>query len=199
MHFVTGAGSNNPLAPNYVPTIFPLTESPVKLFYLFTVIVTTTLTCCANITRHIAFNVLYFTTTTTTTLSCFHSPPFDSLPLFESYSIVLQLSATTNAKGSANGDRDVEEFQQCIKLQKECDKYQQENTKLRLKVISDDFLVDDVKAKYYTGLPSNELLKAVFSFVTIGLPECFKNGPCSIFQQFVMVLMKLRLTLDVKI
>jgi len=66
---------------------------------------------------------------------------------------------------------------------------------LRLKVISDDFLVDDVKAKYYTGLPSNELLKTVFSFVTIGLPECFKNGPCSVFQQFVMVLMKLRLNL----
>jgi len=62
---------------------------------------------------------------------------------------------------------------------------------LCLKVISDDFLVDDVKAKYYAGVPSNELPKAVFSFVTIGLPECFKNGPCSVFQQFVMVLMKL--------
>ena len=29
-HFVTGAWSNNPLAPNYVPTIFPYTDSPVK-------------------------------------------------------------------------------------------------------------------------------------------------------------------------
>ena len=61
--------------------------------------------------------------------------------------------ATINAEnneGSANGDHDidVEECQQCIKLQKECDKYQQENTKLCLKVISDDFLVDDVKTKY---------------------------------------------------
>ena len=85
-----------------------------------------------------------------------------------------------------------------IKLQKECDKYQLENAKLCLKV-SDDFLVDDVKTKYYTGLPSNELalLKAVFiiSFVTIGLPECFINEPYSFFQQFVMVLMKLRLNL----
>ena len=29
-HFVTGAKSNNPLAPNYVPTIFSHVESPVK-------------------------------------------------------------------------------------------------------------------------------------------------------------------------
>jgi len=51
--------------------------------------------------------------------------------------------ATTNAEGSANGDCDVdvEECQQCCKLQKECDKYQQENIKLHLKVISDDFMV----------------------------------------------------------
>jgi len=30
VHFVTGARSNNPLAPNYIPTIFPHTESLVK-------------------------------------------------------------------------------------------------------------------------------------------------------------------------
>ena len=47
---------------------------------------------------------------------------------------------TTNAEnngGSANGDHDVdvevEECQQCIKLQKKCDKYQLENTKFALK------------------------------------------------------------------
>ena len=30
IHFVTGVRSNNPLAPNYIPTIFPYTDSPVK-------------------------------------------------------------------------------------------------------------------------------------------------------------------------
>ena len=55
------------------------------------------------------------------------------------------------------------------------------NTKLCLKIISDDFLVDDVKTKYYTGRPSYELLQVVFSFVTIGLPASFQNGPCSVF------------------
>ena len=111
--------------------------------------------------------------------------------------VLQQNSNSENNEESANGDCnvDVEDCQKCIKLQKDCDKYQQENTKLRLKVIGDDFLVDDVKTKYYTGLPSYELLQVVFSFVTIGLPNSFQNGPCSVFQQFLMVLMKLRLNL----
>ena len=29
-HFVSGEKSNNPLAPNYIPTLFSLVESPVK-------------------------------------------------------------------------------------------------------------------------------------------------------------------------
>ena len=29
-HFITGKKSNNPLAPNYVPSIFPYTASPIK-------------------------------------------------------------------------------------------------------------------------------------------------------------------------
>ena len=29
-HFVTGKKSNNPLAPNYLPSIFPYTASPIK-------------------------------------------------------------------------------------------------------------------------------------------------------------------------
>ena len=92
-------------------------------------------------------------------------------------------SNSENNEEYANGDCnvDIEDCQWCIKLQKECDKYQQENSKLCLKVIGDDFLVDDVKTKYYTGLPSYELLRVMFSFVTIGLPASFQNGPCSVF------------------
>ena len=85
---------------------------------------------------------------------------------------------------SANDDCDVDvkERQQCIevqkvvtyqqeynKLQKECDKYQQENTKLHLNDIIDDSLMDDVKAKYYTGLPST--CKLCFSKVPYGNDE----------------------------
>lgn len=67
----------------------------------------------------------------------------------------------------------------CVELQKLCDKYQQENVKLCKTVFDDNFLVDDnVKTKYYTGLPSYELMQVVFSFVIIGLLESFYNGPC---------------------
>ena len=57
------------------------------------------------------------------------------------------------------------------------------------------FCKGNVKTKYYTGLPSYELLQVIFIFGTIGLPASFQNGPCSVFQQFLMVLMKLWLNL----
>ena len=93
------------------------------------------------------------------------------------------VNVENNHEESSNGDCDVdiEECQQCIKYQKECDKNQQENTKLHLRVVGDEFLVDVVKTKYYTGLPSYELLQAVFKFVTIGLLVSFQKGPCSVF------------------
>jgi len=56
-------------------------------------------------------------------------------------------------------------------------------------------LTDDTKTKYYTGLPSYELLQVIFGLVIIGLPASFQNGPCSVFQQFLIVLIKLRLNL----
>ena len=200
VHFVTGARSNNPLAPNYIPTIFPHTESPVKRKLQNSAVRFEQRQAVKR--RRVEAAQSSSSSSSSEVQDIESNEPSDVCTASEcggDDNCEQGEDVTTNAEneGSANGDRDVdvEECQQCIKLQKECDKYQQENTKLRLKVISDDFLVDDVKTKYYTGLPSNELLKAVFSFVTIGLPECFKNGPCSVFQQFVMVLMKLRLNL----
>ena len=49
--------------------------------------------------------------------------------------------------------------------------------------------------KYYTGLQSYELLQVIYHFVICGLPQSIYNGPCSAFQQFLMVLMKLCLNL----
>ena len=49
--------------------------------------------------------------------------------------------------------------------------------------------------KYYTGLQSYELLQLIYHFVICGLPQSIYNGPCSAFQQFLMILMKLRLNL----
>jgi hypothetical protein len=50
--------------------------------------------------------------------------------------------------------------------------------------------------KYYTGLPSYEILKCVFDFITIDIPASYLNGgACNAFQQVLIVLMKMRLNL----
>ena len=51
---------------------------------------------------------------------------------------------------------------------------------------------DDKQVKFYTGLPSFAVLKAVFDLVNKGLPANYFTG-CDIFDQFLMTLIKLRL------
>ena len=198
-HFVTGVRSNNPLAPNYVPTIFPYTNSPVKRklqndavrFKQRQVIKRRRVE--ANQSSSGIQNSESNTSIDVLSTADEHCSVYNNCDQSE-YATV---NVENNNEESSNGDCDVdiEECQQCIKYQKECDKNQQENTKLRLRVVGHDFLVDDVKTKYYTGLPSYELLQAVFKFITIGLPVSFQKGPCSVFQQFLMVPMKLQLNL----
>ena len=74
-------------------------------------------------------------------------------------------------------------------VKKQHDKLHSENSKLSTQVITEKLLADDDKmVKYYTGLPSYELLKTIFEFVTIGLPSRFFTSSCSVFEQFVIVL-----------
>ena len=81
-------------------------------------------------------------------------------------------------------------------LQKKNDKLNAENDKLRKRVVGESSLTDDDKAvKYYTGLPSYLMLQCIFDFVIVGLPNGFFASSCSPFEQFLMVLMKLRLNL----
>lgn len=53
---------------------------------------------------------------------------------------------------------------------------------------------DDKQVKFYTGLPSFAVLKAVFDLATKGLPASFFTG-CDIFDQFLITLIKLRLNI----
>ena len=58
-------------------------------------------------------------------------------------------------------------------------------------------LKDDKKVKYYTGLPSYSVLNALFENLTedLKLPNVITSAKKSVFEQFVLVLMKLRLNL----
>ena len=70
-------------------------------------------------------------------------------------------------------------------LQKKHDKLNSENVKLHNRVNS--FSDDNKAVKYYTGLPSYLLLKCIFDFVIVGLPNGFFANSCSPFEQFLMV------------
>ena len=55
------------------------------------------------------------------------------------------------------------------------------------------FCNDDDKVKFYTGLPSYEILIKTFSFIAPHATRQFSRARLSKFQEFIMVLMKLRL------
>ena len=80
-------------------------------------------------------------------------------------------------------------------LQEECKELKKSESKLSELSLSEESLRDnDVKVKYYTGLPNFTILMALFNF----LAPCVKNGNRSVlsrFQQMMVVLMKLRLNL----
>ena len=65
-------------------------------------------------------------------------------------------------------------------------------------MITPESLMDnDAKVKYYTGLPSYKILKAIFDFVH----PCVKNYSQTVlplFNQFLMVLVRLRVNMDIE-
>ena len=73
------------------------------------------------------------------------------------------------------------------------------NKKLSPKVLSRESLRgNDAKVQYFTGLQSYEILELVFKFVTTGLPDSFAASSCSVFDQFLLVMVRLRLNLGVR-
>ena len=103
---------------------------------------------------------------------------------------------TTNNKLAETKELLAEAKLESSSMQKKCTTLYSRYMKLSTKVISEDLLAqDDKMVKYYTGLPSYEVLKAVYNLVVIGIPSTFSASSCSLFQQFLTVLMKLRLNL----
>ena len=101
--------------------------------------------------------------------------------------------------------KDKWELEHCCKeLEKKCEElYQQKQV---LQIVHDKFkstasiteealMNDNNKVRYYTGLPSYACLKAVYDFVSIGLPPSFISGKKIPFDQFLIALMKLCLNL----
>ena len=73
------------------------------------------------------------------------------------------------------------------------------NKKLSAKVLSREGLCNsDAKVQYFTGLQSYEILELVFELVTSGLPDSFASSSFSVFDQFLLVMMRLHLNLGVQ-
>ena len=70
-----------------------------------------------------------------------------------------------------------------------------DNFKSTVSITGETLANDNKKVRYYTGLPSHACLKAIYDFVSIGLPNSFSNGKKAPFEQFLIALVKLRLSL----
>ena len=84
-------------------------------------------------------------------------------------------------------------------LEEECYRLRDENLELKnsqsMSLNKEALDGADERVKFYTGLPSYVILMAVFNFVSAHIPESCSLNSLTNFQQFLMVLMKLRLNL----
>ena len=202
-HFVSGVKSANPLAPNYIPTIFKHVKSPEKR---------------RNETQMVEFKRRQATKRrrlesaldegcadpVVATASCSSSPSTNistagcMTDINMRYIDVLEKSQE-DYKGLKVKYKEIEE--ELAEVSEKYSKVLEDKNRLDVMVLSlskqviteENLVNDDKKVKYYTGLPSYLLLKIVFDFVTVGLPKNYSFGACSTFQQFLITMMKLRL------
>ena len=196
--------SNNLLAPNYVPSIFPNTRSPAKRKIerdteRFEQRQITKRRRLMSTEKSIVDNGRAQTNNSGNKNDDVQRQDCDVNRVESQGETTDSAGSADQNKTSENTDDDGEDnadnrCAQCSELQKRCDQYERENKRLSSKVINDKFLEDDEEVKY-AGLQSYELLQIIYHFVICGLPQSIHNGPCSAFQQFLMVLMKLHLNL----
>ena len=196
-HFVGGKKNDDPASPAYIPTLFEHTKSPAKRKAVCQ------LARYEHKKRRLEARL--------------------EAEREEAATALLQLGTTESVCGTT--ERDLEDFlpvqrpDQCSdlppqqpgisvmtdltmqsidRLEMECSALRQENLKLKMKIKSlrepETFLDDNKKVRYFTGLPSFQTLTAIYDFVSPYVPNSRSTVPA--FQQFVMVLMKLRLNAD---
>ena len=197
-HFVTGKKSNNPLAPNFIPTIFKHISSLQK--------------------RRLNAVAVIFNRRQTMKRKREESsePSYDRheeglLGSPEGHkeqpstSEIQQLQPYYEEAPKCKEKWELE--QRCKELEKKCeDLYQQkqvlqivhDNFKSTVSITRETLANDNKKVRYYTGLPSYACLKAIYDFVSIRLPIPFpmeKELKTAPFEQFLIALVKLCVSL----
>ena len=241
-HFVTGKRSDNPLAPNYVPALFPQLNSPVKRklekegssFKR------------RQETKRKRLSVQSSAVRNKRTTDKDGSTQ-DSNKDKEGFDCEAEISGTearvdiadnsvVEACEQVSQELDNDDYDDCVDYEGDnvtlepicfediswappvlncdfCDKMEEElfkarrvnkqlasaNKMLSAKVFGRESLRgSDAKVHYFTGLQSYEILEIVFEFVTSRLPDSFASSSCNIFDQFLLVMMRLRLNVGVQ-
>ena len=222
--FVTGQKSGNPLAPNYVPSLFPQLKSPAKR----------KLENSASsfqrrqATKRKRLSIVEQVLPSGEINNEGEDPDGTGDDVVEHGEGSYQSEETCNtSRAESDACDNVDENYECTAVpssevvvgsqpvfqcdfceglenelltsKKHCRHLELVNERLTARVLSRESLRDDdTKVQYYTGLPSYEILVIVFDFVTVGLPDSFGSSLCSVFEQFLMVLIRLRLNAGVQ-
>ena len=199
-HFISGAKSDDPLSPSYVPTVFSYVESPVKRKAAQDLARYERGTVAKKRKEEYSFRQLQETAKA-------HEAQGDC-SLAEDANLEVQGSPldSENKDGTAEvegGTVDVATMtdtsgEDIAKLQEACQLRREENSLLKTScgasLTKESLQNDDAKVKFYTGLQSFATLMAIFRYVSAPVMP----GPrttLTTFQQFLMVLIKLRLNL----
>ena len=203
-HFISGKKSNDPLSPDYVPSVFKHISSPVRKGKMKM--------AAYNRRKENRRKRLESLISTSSVLLCMPSNELcengykrDAATITDSIYTSSATAMTDPALAdagsmtvlSASGLEELEE--ECNNLRRECKSLREECAKLREKIKDlelgeHSFKDDDNKVRYYTGLPCFATLMTIFNFVAPYISET-KRTALSKFEEFVMVLMKLRLNL----
>ena len=176
-HFVGGQKNDDPTSPAYVPTLFEHVESPVK--------------------RKAERDMVRYERVTEWKRRRLDAQKKEqaALALFD-----LSTNADLPEQGPTLGLSTMTEQTKddITGLEVECYRLRRENADLKVEIarhqMSDDYFTDDSKVNYYTGLPSLKILMAIFDFVSPYVET--SRSTLTEFQQFMLVLLKVRLNLD---
>ena len=107
--------------------------------------------------------------------------------------VVMETNAISTREGTTMTDTIFDALEgECYHLR--CENLELKETLKRMSLTKEALDGADERVEFDTGLPSYAILMAVFNFVAAHVPESCSPNALTNFQQFLMVLMKLRLS-----